>query len=132
MIGRHWLAGPAMPSQVDRDYTLGPWEPIMEIPVGSVRLLEISSILPVSIPWGPARDDPQNRPGLARCVTGLRGGAKCVGSARNGERALDCSRNGGIATLPRWPFPGSFSPAVLLRHGVTAKCNTTDAAQKVF
>jgi len=104
----------------------------MEIPVGSVRLLEISSILPVSIPWGPARDDAQNRPGLARCVTGLRGGAKCVGSARNGERALDCSRNGGIATLPRWPFPGSFSPAVLLRHGVTAKCNTTDAAQKVF
>jgi hypothetical protein len=107
MIGRHWLAGPAMPSQVDRDYTLGPWEPIMEIPVGSVRLLEISSILPVSIPWGPARDDPQNRPGLARCVTGLRGGAKCVGSARNGERALDCSRNGGIATLPRWPFLAS-------------------------
>jgi hypothetical protein len=33
MIGRDWLAGPAMPSQVDRDYTLGPWEPIMEIPV---------------------------------------------------------------------------------------------------
>jgi hypothetical protein len=81
MIGRHWLAGPAMPSQVDRDYTLGPWEPIMEIPVGSVRLLEISSILPVSIPWGPARDDARNRPGLARFVTGLRGGAKWVGSA---------------------------------------------------
>ena len=33
MIGRDWRPGPALPSQLDRDYTLGPWEHIMEIRV---------------------------------------------------------------------------------------------------
>ena len=33
MIGRDWRPGPTLPSQVDRDYILGPSEPMMEIPV---------------------------------------------------------------------------------------------------
>ena len=37
MIGRDWRPGPALPSQLDRDYTLGPWEHIMEIRVRPVR-----------------------------------------------------------------------------------------------
>jgi hypothetical protein len=34
MIAGDWRPGPVLSSQLDRDYTLGPWEPIMEIPVG--------------------------------------------------------------------------------------------------
>ena len=33
MIGRDWRPGPTLPSQVDRDYILGPSEPMMGIPV---------------------------------------------------------------------------------------------------